>query len=306
MDQCELDTIIARLPRGRTLFHYFKDRYALMLLESSVAAGCSVAELKKSRFRPLMQKPLVRQAMSRAHGKHLSLQDLQSVWVDPHLTFRLSLGQWPPAGERWCRSWHQMARSGVNLVVQLNLPQHHVRGMERLLRESRDDLQTESHPIAPSPDFTLAWSRIDFDREHGEVLVEEVQSDWVRAAIAGCRQATDQHQCWPQYMQRWLQPYMKSWSEAMLAATIAFVRQVLAPRRVFYYTYHTGNEVKRLTHWKPPRSLYDELPRRFCFRETHNGPLFLRDHGSRQVKRRLRDTTATWFVLDFESSLQAA
>lgn len=27
---------------------------------------------------------------------------------------------------------------------------------------------------------TLAWSRIDFDFDTGEALIEEIQSDWVR------------------------------------------------------------------------------------------------------------------------------
>lgn len=306
MNQCELDEITGRLPRGRTLFHYFKDRYALMLLEDAAVKACTVSELKHSRFRSLLQKPVVRQVLARTRGNRVTMRDLQSIWIEPHLTFRLSVGQWPRAGERWLRSWHQMARPGVNLVLQMNLPQHHVREMERLLQESREDLQSDSHPVAPSPDFTLAWSRIDFDPERGEVLIEEVQSDWVREAVLSSAGGADQDGCWQRYLQQWLRPYVKIWSEAMLAATIKFAREELAARRIFYYTFSTGNELKQLKYIRPPRSLYRELPRRFCFRQTHNGPLFLRDRGTRQVKRKLRDPELTWFVLDLNQATRLA
>ena len=36
MTQDELDRIVTCLPSARTLFYYFKDRYALMLLEEVV------------------------------------------------------------------------------------------------------------------------------------------------------------------------------------------------------------------------------------------------------------------------------
>ncbi|MDG2383275.1 MAG: hypothetical protein P8N76_16515 [Pirellulaceae bacterium] len=300
MQQAVLDRIIERSPSGRLLFYYFKDRYALMLLEDVVASGRSIAELKKSQFQPLLCRPLVRQVLSRVSDRQLRVQDLQSRWVYPYQVFRLTFGQWPLPGERWRRSWHQMARSGVNLVLQLNLPMRHICEMERLLREARGELQCDLHPIAAKPDFTLAWSRIDFDPDSKEVLIEEVQSDWVRDAVANSMAAVVDRSRWKQYVQRWLQPYRRIWSEAMLAATIAMVRSMLAPKRIFYYTFSTGNKIKRLACYPPPRSLYVDLPRRFCFRETHHGPSFLREHGARQIKRTLRDPSSKWFVMDLD------
>ena len=84
----------------------------------------------------------------------------------------------------------------------------------------------------------------------------------------------------------------------MLAAAVWFLRSELGLKRIFYYTFDTGNELKRLACDKPPRSLYTDLPRRFCFRRTHNGPLFLRDGSDRVVRKIVAERRTTWFRLD--------
>ncbi len=299
MTQDELDQIVCGLPGARTVFYYFKDRYALILLEEVVGQGRSVSELKSSRYGRLLQKPTVRKTLARIQGNRLARSDVQAFWEEPSLAYRLTVGQWPERGEKWNRFWHQMGRPGVNLVLQMNLPQSHVRRMEQLLDEDRGSLRSSGHPVAEGKDFTLAWSRIDLDLDQKEALIEEIQSDWVREVRDYRDDEADCAAGWQTYFDEYLRPYDRMWSEAMLAATIWFLRRELGMRRIFYYTFSTGNHVKYLRDSPPPRSLYATLPRQFCFRQTHNGPLFLRNKASRRVRRQMRNPQTTWYVLQF-------
>ena len=65
------------------------------------------------------------------------------------------------------------------------------------------------------------------------------------------------------------------WDEAMLAATLWFLRVELGIRWIFYHTFETGNWLKDMIRSKPPRSLYTDLPKQFCFQETYNPPAFI-------------------------------
>ena len=303
LDSKDYSSIVEGLPRGRTLFHYFKDRYALMLLGDAANRGCSVATLKSTRFRSLLKKPLVRKVLSSSTGQ-LNRHDFQAFWVEPYVTFRLSVGQWPPKGQRWCRWSHQMARPGCNLVLQLNLCRSHVRKLEDMLGLTRDDLLGwNGHPIAAAPEFTLSWARIDYDAERKEALIEEIQSDWIRD-VADMVKDNDEgiRKIWRQYREDALQAYLPIWSEATLAACLSFLQQELKVRRIFYYTFKAGNCLKRIRRYQPPRSLYEDLPRRFCFQRTHNGPLFLRDSQARPVRNKLQDPRMQWFRFDVQAT----
>ena len=48
MHQTQIKEIIGCLPKGRTLFSYFKDRYALMLLTHFIGSGKPMREIKQS------------------------------------------------------------------------------------------------------------------------------------------------------------------------------------------------------------------------------------------------------------------
>ena len=299
----DYSTIVEDLPRGRTLFHYFKDRYALMLLGDAVNRGCSVATLKSTRFRSLMKKPLVRKVLSNTTGR-VTRSDFQAFWVEPYVTFRLSVGQWPPRGQRWCRWSHQMARPGFNLVLQLNLTRTHVRKLEKMLGLTRNDLLGwNGHPIAAAPEFTLSWARIDYDADRKEALIEEIQSDWIRDVADMVKDNDGEtRKTWRQYRKDALEAYLPIWSESTLAACLSFLQRELKVRRIFYYTFKTGNSLKRIRGYQPPRSLYEDLPRKFCFQRTHNGPLFLRDAQTRPVRNKMQNPRLQWFRFDVQAA----
>jgi hypothetical protein len=156
---------------------------------------------------------------------------------------------------------------------------------------------------------TLAWARIDLDFYCGEALIEEVQSDWVRRARkdylhakrkVSCHAKThcrcvymDWYKAVVQYYEAVLQPYNDLWAEAMMAAAVNFIVDELGLRRIYYHTHETGKVVKRCN---PPRSLYTELPRKFCFQKTGEVPVFLT--GDRFfVKKYKKVKSPSWYSL---------
>jgi hypothetical protein len=155
---------------------------------------------------------------------------------------------------------------------------------------------------------TLAWARLDVDLERDEVLIEEVQSDWVRDVawlqrwLSRCD--TEEHvmRCYAfettaasarRYLQH-VEPLLKEWSQAMLAATVNFINRELGLKRIWYHSWEVGNYLKRIKGDSlPPRSLYTALPRQFCFEKTERLPGMLSDR--RTIKRLRRGKIAPLF-----------
>ena len=192
--------------------------------------------------------------------------------------------RWGGRGER---DWYQTSRGGENLVLQLNLPVEHQRHFKRWINPKGDSSLNgvwSNHPVQTEIDQasfreTLAWSRIDFDFETNEALIEEVQSDATRKVI---RLAKHYRQCACarcserlNYV-KWFEPYLKLWSEALLCATIEFIHNELGLERIFIHTAQSGWRVKKMNStWRAPRSLYSDLPKKFAFKQTYAAPEFL-------------------------------
>lgn len=289
MSPAELSNLCEPLPRGRTLFYYFRDRYALLQLEHLARDGATIGEIKKTKLGPLLNRPIVREALARCGDGRLGKRELQATWPSPTWAYRLSIGRWPMENSKWCRYWHQMARPGVNLVLQMNFSMSDQRRIAALA--GPDDLRgCDSHPIAAAPESTLAWARLDIDRQRGECLIEELQSDWSRDTTVFDEDNDTES----------LTHHRRLWPEAMLAATIRFCINELGLNRIFLYDHATGNRYKgfRSSNFCPPRSLYTDLPKRFCFRHTHNGPQLLRDaHINRRVRKVFTDPETRWWVM---------
>jgi len=294
VEEALANEIIASLPRGRTLFRYFRNRYALMLLQHASRLHPSVSDIKSTRFAGLLRKTVVRDALNTCGDGRIDPAKLDAFWPADHRSYRLTLARWPESGEKWDRYWHQTSRRGVNLVLQLNFSISHNRLVESLTREKVADLGFTSHPINDDGELTLAWSRIDLNLQTGEALIEEIQSDWVRDAVG---RADAEQSGWTAYT-RHLQPHARDWDETMLAATVWFLLEEIGIRTIFYHTFETGSALKHIQWSHPPRSLYTDLPRRFCFEITHNGPLFLRDEPDRRLRKLFREPDTRWYCLD--------
>lgn len=279
----EIEEIIDLLPKGRTKYFYYKDKYAVDLL-SYAFEEASIADIKRSRFSGLLRKPIVSDCISSIGTKTLRSKDLEDVWPDDIEPYLLTLGKWgyDRHGER---DYYQTTTSDANLVLQLNFSNRHNAAFRRYVGEEyRSPYAYYGHPIAPVPNHTLAWARIDLSLDSGEALIEEIQTDWIRRgnqeliyyrnrledlSLSERRRLT--------YLECVLSPHVKMWREAILAAAIWFLYREIGLSKIYYHSYESGCRLKRIDQRRPPRSLYEELPRRFCF-ETWNGvPRFLED-----------------------------
>lgn len=185
MDREILQEVIECLPKDRTLFHYFKGRYAPMLLSSMVGEGKTITEIKRGPFASLLSKQEMKGLLAEAGVNWLDSNMLEGLWSDENYPFVLTLSEWGGAQ----MDWQQTSRRGYNLVLQLNFANGHNCAYQELVRPSDSQrLNWYGHPVQRKGQRgfdrdTLAWARIDLDFDAGEALIEEVQSDWVREAI---------------------------------------------------------------------------------------------------------------------------
>ncbi len=305
MDIRQANEIIACLPKSRTLFPYYKDRYAAMILEKITGDGMPIAKLKASRFAKLLHRPAVREVVAAKGDGMLVAEDLMAIQPDDYQHYVLTLGLW--GWKSRDRDWQQMSRKGTNLVLQLNFSRDHDRMFRRLMDPADNKPLTWScHPVCRRGRNTLAWARIDLDLDAGEALIEEVQSDWVRDArhykeIAECwvNRPAD-HTIWVggtliqaanviKYADEVLSVHSRIWPEAMLAAALWFLLDEIGVHVIWYHDHRTGARLKHIGGDRPPRSLYADLPKGFCFERTTEAPRFIEATAPRPFKRRFRD-----------------
>ncbi len=293
----DVDAIVRAEGASPIVFGYFNDAYAPKLLAYAIGGGRPLAALRAGPFARLLEKPCLKPALARAARGVLTPSCLRAVASGAEQRHFITLDRWGGNNKSdWDDSWYQTSRGGQNLVVQLGFPAVHDRAYRRLIRPRGDHpFVSESHPARTREPFTLGWARLDIDAEQGEVLIEEVQSDWVKCAH-GCHDlATDwlaegQVACLSPaeetdatamqllvYVERALASYARRWEEAVLAAALEFIYERLGLRRIYFHTWESGLVMKRLgSIFAPPRSLYTDLPKRFCFRKTSKPPRTLR------------------------------
>lgn len=315
MDLMELNNLILRLPKGRTPFSYFEQGYALRLLAYAVRTRLSLSALRRSPFQRLLDKPIIRSLLARVRHGMIYADDIRAAIPTLRVHYHLSVRTW---GASFDHPWFQTSRPGYNLVLQLNFGDEHVRAYDHLIGPTgRHPFTRRDHPVLTGPDFTLAWARIDIDLYEGEALIEEVQSDWVRDAKSYAEHAD----AWVRngepdylfeaaeldtsasrvlsYVDRSLAPHAREWADAMLTAAIVFLRDELTIHRIFYHHYESGIVLKQLKPtFAPPRSLYTDLPARFCFRETRRTPAALSRCPHDRVKKTVTENALKFFMLE--------
>ena len=279
-----LDEVIACMPRGKTNYHYFQGAYASRLLSMIMPQEINLHEIKKSRFNKLLEHKTVKPVLAHCGDGKLNKQTIEGIWVNPSKPFLLSISRW---GSKKNWAWNQTSRPGENLVLQLNLPHEHLRNFRKWVNPDENSSlngRWTDHPVQKQCDNklfreTLAWARIDLDFETNEALIEEIQSDGVRyvkrwaqrykkCACKRCRERL-------KYVD-WFDSYAKIWSEAMLMASIWFIKNELGINRIFIHTARSGWQMKKMDKdWNAPRSLYSDLPKKFAFKQTWAAPDFL-------------------------------
>lgn len=283
MDTTLLDEIIACLPKGKTHFRYFAGGYVPKLLGMLPVGDMPVRDLKKTRFARFLDNPIIKPLLANSGNGYLHKTDLQNLWREPSLPFLLSVDRWDG---RKNRAWNQVSRLGENLVLQLNMSNQHSQLFKQWV-SPEDEYRFNydcGHPVQSEQNNTmfrdtLAWARIDLDFDNNEALIEEIQSDAVRN-IADFQKQFLQCGCSVcktrlKYM-NWFKPYAKCWTEAILIASIWFIKQELGIEHIYMHTARSGWKVKNMDKgWLPPKSLYSDLPRKFAFKQTWAAPEFL-------------------------------
>ncbi|MGD2117224.1 MAG: hypothetical protein PVG66_02595 [Chromatiales bacterium] len=290
------------LPKERSLYGYCRDRYAAQLLQLATQRYSSIRDIKTSGFGKLLDRPGIKQLIHNCGNGRIDPDLFSQYWLEPGVTYLVTAGLWGSKSGRYT----QTSRPGYNLVLHLNFNHQHDHILSTSIKPKRDGVfNYGGHPQLRRGERhyyreTLAWARLDVDLDNDEVLVEEIQSDWVRdvarlqrrltyykdndANILSCRYDTTVKQA-KAYLQ-FVEPLLKDWSQAMLSAVIDFVRHELGIDRLWYHSWETGNCLKRINReYGPPRSLYTRLPRQFCFDETDSMPGFL---NNKRTHKRLR------------------
>lgn len=314
MNLNSIKEVIGCLGEERFVFSYAKDFYALYLLEHfCLAKGMNtVKAIKSSPYAKLLSRPLVRSLMSGWGNGQICKEQLQQGQAlaygdNEHHSTVLSLGKWGGEEDYY---WSQTTLPGYNLVLQVNLCGQHDERL-RWLKVEADAFKYSGHPIHELRN-TLAWVRMDFDLDTGEALIEEVQSDWLRMARNHQRHAQRvlaqgrshyrasgekyHAESMLTYTRKVLADYQGIWQELSLCAAIQFLTETIGIDTIFYHSHAAGAFLKRIEWTLPPKSLYTQLPRQFCFQATDSGPNFVVNH--RKMRRKMRKLGSnSWFKL---------
>lgn len=301
MDKELVEEIIGSLTGERTLYHYYKDRYAAYLLERRLQGESAVtlAELRRSKFGKLLNKPVVKALLKDCGDQQLKRDQLECLWNRHFETYVLTLGTWG-AGKRY--QYYQTSRPGSNLVLQMNFNGGHDQIYKRNIVESTEVFTCYGHPVSQTK-VTLAWARIDLDLVTGEALIEEIQNDWIRQVsfllwqielaeqsqqdafeFYGRKVYVDRAR---HYLEEELHRHKIIWSEAMLNAAIQFLFEEIGLNDIYYHSFETGALLKHIEFERPPKSIYTKLPKQFCFDLVDEGPSFINKdkHARRRLKK---------------------
>jgi RNA polymerase subunit RPABC4/transcription elongation factor Spt4 len=315
MDLREAKEIIACLPANRTLYHYCDDEYAAKLLGYKLSPdGCSIATLKQSAWGKLLVRKPLAEVLEQCGSGLLRAEDLLAMPRNNERVYVLTLGLW----EGHDRTYHQTTRRGVNLVLQINFSGDVKRAGLACKRCGKTvNFNYMAHPVCRSGRHTMSWVRLDIDLKSGAALIEEIQTDWLRA-IADLRRgaASQVKRMGADALRYWdghllgtasevvtacdgvLARYSNDWSSMTLAAALDFLVRELGIYRIWFHDHETGVRLKQIVWSKPPRSLYTDLPHRFCFTRTNAAPDFVMSGVQKPVRQRLKSGIERFWRLD--------
>ena len=309
MNKQLLNEVIECLNNGRRLVHYYDDKYAFYLLEKYCEKNgeTSISEIKLSNFSRLLQRPKVKHFISSLGDGIVSSKRFQQMFYEDYQSYVITLSSW---GDETTSEWDQTSVPGANLVVQINLTNQHDQWLKDL-KITSEYFRFDFHPIHAIKS-SMSWARIDLDFNTGEALIEEIQNDWLREAAWHARLAKKavlrgeeyylyfgekiSAKSMLQYNKLLDESYRKRWQEITLFYAIKLIKQEIGISTIFYHSFLTGALLKRIEGGLPPKSLYTQLPKRFCFSQCTRGPDFITRH--KKVRRRVKKAKQVqWFQL---------
>lgn len=322
LDLDEAQSLIKQLPDDLEYF-YFRDRESAWLLMQQIEGSASIAELRRTPFGKLLQRPLVRTCIATRGDGKLFAGDLlpaaepdssmpKSGWNRPQAAgleasyastwhdFRLSFDLWNGQTDRLA----QVSRPGINIVIQMSFSSDHSAYLGKLHQiNTREVFQFEGHPIRIDGNPTLAWSRVDIDTKHKTALIEEIQSDWLRIVrqhvrdLEKRRPDSEELRIYSQYLEEIEDRYARDWPRAIMLATLKILRSEFGCRSVFFHTPESGVSLKG--NYNAPKSLYTSLPGYFCFSKTDRWPPFIRKSIQKQYGPGCLDKDIRFWLLEF-------
>ncbi len=309
MEKLLLDEIHECFDQKKWVLPFSKDCYATFLLDFWLKKNgpSHIRDIKKTQFSKLLERPEIKAiAASKAIIDSQTIADIWPTKVEPLV---LTLGRW--GGEK-AYPGYQVSRKGYNLVLQVNLNEQWNRVLTKLFDSKPNEHMDCGHPINLSRGATLGWARLDIDFDNGELLIEEVQSDLVRRLSALKQYALlaqkDQCETFRFYYQQWQTKHVLTvlkqidsmlinhWQEAILWSALWFSTNELGMDTIYYHTFETGALLKNIKRRQLPRSLYTDLPRKFCFSQTNEVPQLLQQ--TKSAMRRIKaQKNAAFFKL---------
>lgn len=309
--------VAAQLPRLLEL-NYYADRQSPWLLAHTMPDAARVADLRAAPIGKLLGRPALRPLVARSGGllrkgdvRALAYSDafalmdgispaaeaaLDTIWGQDWMDIEVTYTSWGSDSHDW--QWLQTTRPGSGLVVQVSFPSEHARLLGRMPSDTRGTYECAHHPIRRQGRPTLAWARVDLDFNSGAALIEEVQCDWLRLAkrhVDGMRRARTKSRrlaAHDAYYRALVDRYAKAWPHLTMLATLVTLRDLLGLRSIWMHQPDSGAVLKGIYGETPPRSLYTQLPKAFCFEPTPSVPAFLKDRSGgkrpREQNRRLK------------------
>ena len=298
MNNEELELVTTCL-NERYNYPYFKDKYALDLLLYNLHKTQKISDIKQSKLSGLLNKKVVKNQLAQCGNGVLQTDNLLTGWSEDMHYFRVTLGEWGNIRKRKSKTdYNQVSRPQKNLVVQLNFgSEHDLVFYNQIGKEYRYEFANDSHPIHNKLN-TLGWVRLDVDFEHNEVLIEEVQSDWIRDVIR-IKKWIDSEEKY--FENRWfkkrsgavnqylnhMRSILKIWDEALLSAAIWLIKNELGINTIWYHSFESSKHYKLMSCSLPPRSMYTDLPEKFMFTRVKETPgLILRCEELKQLSRK--------------------
>ncbi len=316
MNNQEVEELLYLCGDEKRIFWYFKDKFCLDLIaldaERRGAKTLSVRELKQSPYKKYLDKPIFSELSKKFPKGIVNAEDFPLFYPYEQIPFVVTLGKWQASN----RYSNQTTRKGANLVLQLNFDQQHTRKYVDLVKPTYDfgPFEYWGHPVYSGKYKTLAWVRLDVSFSTNEVLIEEIQTDWIRR-VNSLLTMVDRRQkqnlttlpnykknCLSgsfeeirQYVAVELKPYQEIWNEAALLAAIQFVKSELGINSIYYHSFEQGNVLKNIMG-KPPKSLYSTLAKRFCFSKVQHHPEMILT--TQKIRKNLKKVGApNWYYM---------
>jgi len=144
--------------------------------------------------------------------------------------------------------------------------------------------ENHSHPIHRKLN-TLGWIRLDVDMETGEVLIEEVQTDWIKEIRYYQKVVSEEGSGWSKEEQKGFEkyvqavgPYLKMWDEMLLSSALHFIKRELGISNIWYHSFESSAHYKMMGAYSlPPKSVYTKLPEKFGFTRVNDAPNLIKE-----------------------------